>query len=140
MKYFCIDPEVAGGLGGETIIETRKTPPLVTSLHYTFEGWLGDEILQSFPCYIVSRGLANDIEANELSGVLFGDVKVDVSETFKDLYPDRPLPPFVWMKVTGREGADDFFLSSDSRLVVSENAWRLIKPRAHNCKVTQLSE
>jgi len=136
MKYFYIEPEVAGGLGSQTVIDTSKSPPLVTKLHYTFEGWLGDEILETFPCYIITKSLANDIEATRLRGVLFADVIVDVSATFTELYPERRLPTLVWMKVEGHEG-DDFFVAPDGRLVVSEPALELIGPRAPNCMVTR---
>jgi hypothetical protein len=45
MKCFFIEPEVAGGLGSQTIIDTSQTPPRVTRLNYSSEGWLDDEVL-----------------------------------------------------------------------------------------------
>ena len=59
--YKYIEPEVAGGLGNETIIDKNYHPPIVKKLHYEFNGWLGDDILESFPCFIVSERLKNEI-------------------------------------------------------------------------------
>lgn len=43
-----IEPEVAGGLGEETQMDSTVHPPLVKKLHLEFEGWLGDDILETF--------------------------------------------------------------------------------------------
>src|SRR6476660_8794270 len=61
-------PEVAGGWGERTVADTSTHPPRVTALHYQFDGWLGDELLESFPCYIVTRRLAHALTAAGLSG------------------------------------------------------------------------
>jgi len=140
MKYFQIEPDVAGGLGSQTVIDTSKIPPLVSRLHYTFEAWFGDEILETFPCFIVTKALADDIMKERLSGVVFDNVIIDGSENFEALYPATVLPPFVWMKVEGRQREDDFFISLDRRLAVSEHAWRIIEPRAPNCRVIEVQE
>ena len=92
--YRLIEPEVAGGLGKETILSNDTHPPVVEKLNYEFSGWLGDDILESFPCYIVSERLKNKIDNNNLSGLKFDDVIVTKSEVFKQLYPDKKLPNF----------------------------------------------
>lgn len=45
MKYFYIEPEVAGGLGRNTVMNRAVHPPVVSKLHYHFDGWLGDVLL-----------------------------------------------------------------------------------------------
>jgi hypothetical protein len=45
MKYFYVEPEVAGGLGERTVMDRSTHPPVVKRLHYQLEGWLGDAIL-----------------------------------------------------------------------------------------------
>lgn len=42
VKYFYLEPEVSGGLGDDAIMDTGVHPPVVTRLHYEFDGWLGD--------------------------------------------------------------------------------------------------
>jgi hypothetical protein len=66
------------------------------------------------------------IEAHP-SGVAFGDVEVTKSETYLELYGDRPLPAFSWLQITGRAGKDDFGLSSSGLLVVSDRIMNLLE-------------
>ena len=92
-----IDPEVAGGLGEDTILDTTVHPPIVYQLHYEFQGWLRNDILESFPCFIVTNALKEAILNAHLSGVAFDYVKVTTSYEFRQLYPAATLPPFNWM-------------------------------------------
>ena len=61
-QYYIIEPEVAGGLGLNSNIDRTTFPPIVEKLHFVFEGWLGDPILESFPCFIVTDRLARKME------------------------------------------------------------------------------
>lgn len=97
-------------------------PPIVHRLHYEFDGWLGDVLLESFPCFIVTRAAAHDLQNAGLSGATFDEVCVTTSDQFEALYPNRQLPPFMRLKVTGIVGKDDFSTALDGRLVVSEAA------------------
>ncbi|WCQ97074.1 hypothetical protein NQZ70_09865 [Sorangium sp. Soce836] len=45
---------------------------------------------------------------------------------FEELYPNRDLPKFSWLQVTG-DSAADFSLSAEFRLIVSEKALRLLR-------------
>lgn len=49
MKHHIIEPEVAGGLGEGTIMSRNTHPPIVTRLHYKFDGGL------AMFCWKVSR-------------------------------------------------------------------------------------
>ncbi|WP_312992700.1 hypothetical protein [Chryseobacterium flavum] len=108
--YKLIEPEVAGGIGEKTEIDNSFFPPLVKHLHYEFNGWLGNDILESFPCYIVTERLRQDIEFEHLTGVSFDNVLITKSETFLELYPQKLLPTFFWMKINGEKDKDDFLL------------------------------
>jgi hypothetical protein len=37
MKYFYIQPEVAGGLGKNTVMDRSVHPPIVSRLHHEFK-------------------------------------------------------------------------------------------------------
>ena len=122
-----LSPEVAGHLGEETVLDTSVHPPVVHRLHYVFDGWLGDDIVETFPCYIVTERLALCTQMIRPSGVSLDDVLVSTSETFREVYPYRDLPDFRWLRVNGIAGKDDFGLSAEYELVISErvlNAWR----------------
>ena len=61
--YHCVEPEVAGGWGENT--QFTRTPGrsvVVRRLHYSFDGWLGDELIESTPCYIVTERMAGEIK------------------------------------------------------------------------------
>ena len=125
--YRFIEPEVAGGLGKETILNNNTYPPEIKTLNYEFSGWLGDDIIESFPCYIISERLKNKIELEKLSGITFDNVIITKSQTFNQLYPNMKLPKFYWAKIYGRVGFDDFIIGNDYRMVISDLAYRILK-------------
>lgn len=124
--YKYIEPEVAGGLGIETIIDNSVHPPIIKKLHYEFSGWLGDDILETFPCFIVSENLMNDIKKHQLTGVSFNDAIITKSKDFMVFYPKTNLPNFYWMKIEGEFGVDDFVIAKDYRLLISEKGMDVI--------------
>jgi hypothetical protein len=127
MKYYYLEPEVAGDLGESTVLDTAQHPPLVHKLHYVFDGWLGDNLLESFPCFIVTESAKEKLQLARFSGVKFEQVKVTTSEQFQGFYPNRQLPAFVWMQVEGIPGRDDFGIGQDFRLIVSDRALQILR-------------
>ncbi|MEE4371635.1 hypothetical protein V2K69_14345 [Pseudomonas alliivorans] len=126
MHYY-IEPEVAGGLGETSIIDTSCHPPKITRLEYKFEGWLGDDLLEGFPCFIVTKRLADAISKKRLSGFCLKPLKISKSENFLELYPDLKLPDFKWLEIVGSAGVDDLGLAENHILVVSELALNVFK-------------
>lgn len=126
-NFFVVEAEVAGGFGERSEIDRSSGKMDVRKLHYKFDGWLGDELLESAPCFIASERLAKEIELGNLTGVSFDVVEVTTSDEFEELYPKRKLPNFVWLKVTGTPGQEDFGIASGLRLVVSERALDVLK-------------
>ncbi|GAB6263398.1 hypothetical protein [Photobacterium sp. R1] len=127
MNFFYIEPEVAGELGPTTVVDNSMHPPVVNLLEYRFESWLGDSILESFPCFVVTRPLADALTTNKFSGFTIDSVMISISDEFKELQPGINLPNFVWLKITGQSGRDDFGLADDFRLVVSDNVLHVLK-------------
>lgn len=131
MKYYDIEAEVGGGWGKNTVVADRSVhPPRVSRLHYEFNGWLGDAILESFPCYIVTEEAKNKIEAIGATGVKFDDVEISTSEEFDDFCGDRQLPKFAWLRIEGQAGQDDFGVSPAPilRLVISQRVLDVLRP------------
>lgn len=120
--FYLIEPEIAGGLGDHTEIDTEVRPPVVKSLEYRLEGWLGDELLESFPCFIVTESLAERIRDSKLSGFSLAPITVTTSPEFEELYTKISLPVFLWLKIKGQAEVDDFGLTPDFRLVASQRA------------------
>lgn len=129
MKYYHIEPEVAGELGKNTILNTDTHPPLVSVLNYEFKGWQGGQLLESFPCFIATKHLSELLLQNNLSGFSIDSVEITKSEQFNQMYLDVILPEFVWLKINGKAGSDDFGISESKKmLVVSETTLNIIQP------------
>ena len=135
MNYFFIEPEVAGGLGSNTILDRTTHPPRAERLHYEFEGWLGDALLEGFPCLIATEQASNALKSARATGVDYAEVEVSTSQLFRHLYPNRQLPPFVWLQIKGTAGKDDFGRHRDMRaerprnkFVISERALEILRP------------
>lgn len=126
-KYNYINPEVAGGFGEATKLDTSVHPPVIFMLDYCFDGWLGDCILEAFPCYVITTEAKKSIEKVKLSGVIFDNVITSKPDIFKKLYPNKGLPNIYWAKVIGIAGENDFGISDDLRLVISNNALNALK-------------
>ena len=128
MKYFLIEPEVPGGLGENTILDSSVHPPRVDRLHIELSGWLGDAILEAFPCALATQFAAEALKANGITGIEFAELDVSASTEFREMYPARELPNLCWLKVTGVAGKNDFGIAPDLRLVVSEKALDVLRP------------
>jgi hypothetical protein len=138
MKYFILDPEVAGSLGFKTAMDTTVHPPTVASLHFVVDAWLGDDIVQSFPCYLVTEELKTRLKSIKPSGLTFAFAEITASDNFEELNHGRKLPELSWMKVTGAPGSDDVGLTADARLVVSERVLAEMKRlKFDHCDVKQ---
>ncbi|HEX8434380.1 hypothetical protein [Archangium sp.] len=126
-ERWVLEPEVAGELGDNTVLNTSVHPPVVSHFHHRFEGWLGDGLLTVFPCFLVSSALAKALEEARLVGFSLDEVEVSTSLEFQELYPGRTLPEFRWLKITGKNREADFRLTQDFRLEVSSRALEVLK-------------
>lgn len=122
MSFFLLEPEVAGGLGDNAILDSTVHPPHVTRLHYAIDDWHGDELLESTPCFIITQELGDKLVEAELTGFELADAEVTLSETGIELLGNTELPKFRWFKVPGTAGTDDFGLTSDATLIASARA------------------
>ena len=139
-EFFVLRPEVAGGLGPKTVMDCSTHPPRVDELHYVFDGWLGDELLETFPCFIATQALWTLLDDAGLSGVRAGPLHVSASEQYVEMYPERVLPPFVRLLVTGTPGKDDLGLKPPARLVASRRALDVLRRRRlEQCDVEPVS-
>ena len=138
MGFYKLDPEVAGGWGSNTEFTRVSGEPLqVHKLHYQFDGWLGDALLESNACFIVTDELAAEIQNQKLSGYELKPVDISTSETFQELYPNRKIPLFKWLHINGKARVDDFGMDFDGRLVVSNHALNVLQTKQlSNCDVS----
>lgn len=114
-------------------------PPLVTWLQYEIRGWLGDDLLESFPCFIVTAKLADLMTEANLSGFALGDVDVVLSDVEQDL-AEVPIevPEFRWLQPeVGQDG--DLSVDESGLLIVSERALAILRrSNLSNCDIEEL--
>ncbi|QKC96058.1 hypothetical protein [Mesorhizobium sp. NZP2298] len=127
MQYFKIWPNVAGGIGENTVLDRSVHPPIVTRLHYVVEGWFGDVIVTTFPSFLVTQETQHALQEMGFSGATFAEAEVTISEECEEDQPGLQLPPFVWLKVNGKAGRDDFGVAMPFRLVISRRILDLLE-------------
>ena len=138
MKFYALEPEVTGELHEGTKIDNSTHPPIISDLHLNLNGWLGDDVFECFPVYIVTERLMMLLGSSVLSGFTFENFVIEFSEEFHDMYPGRKVPKFYWLKVIGKPGIDDFALSTESLLIISENAYSsMIHCKLDNCEAVE---
>lgn len=139
--FYLLGPEVAGGLGEHSCLVHDRWPPRVEHLHCEFAGWLGDDLLRTFPCFIVTAARGERLTRLGATGFALRDVEVSTSPEFTELQPDLALPPFRWLDVHGTTERDDLGLTDRARLVVSERVLaRLREGHLSQCEVAKLDD
>lgn len=139
MDYFALRPEVAGGIGPGTVMDVSTHPPLVSQLNYEFVDWLGDDLLETYPCYVVTERLAQRLREAAFDGVQFADVEVTVGPEGEDFFPEGP-PKVLWLRVAGVAVRDDVGLTDRARLVLSKRALEVFQEfNLNNCDI-EISE
>lgn len=128
MKYIKIEPEVIVGLGEDTNIDTSTIPPVVKELHINLEDWLGDDLMENYPVFIVTEPLKSNLETTAYSGYRIEDLKLTFDEYFENNYRlEKEIPKFYWMILSGIKGKDDFYIDSSQVLNVSSQAFSFLK-------------
>src|SRR5690606_12270677 len=102
-------------------------PPVVSKLHYCFEGWPGDVLLESFPCFVVTEPAATELRRMGATGARFDVVEVTKSPELDELNLGKQLPELVWLRPEGKPGYDDIATAPDGRLVISARVLELFK-------------
>lgn len=141
MTHYLLKPEVAGGEGENTVMDVSVHPPRVERLEYEIEGWLGDELLESFPCFVISTNLADKIVASGHGSFELRDVEMSLSpegEEALSIMGFTTLPEFKWFYVTGTAGRDDIGLTQKADLVVSDRSLEVLRHgRLEHCDIEE---
>ena len=135
--FHLLQPEVAGGWGPHTEAQRHTHPPTVTHLHYEFEGWSGDDLLTTFPEFIVTEKLAGALEQSGLTGFRLTSVETSPGDMWMQMHEHRPLPSCRWLKIIAPAGSADFGRTSLADLVVSQRALDFLGGFAlKNCQIS----
>ena len=146
MKFYKLEPEIAGEIGESSKIEYENgTIKKIIFLEYLFSDWLGDELLSTHPCHIVTENLKKDISANNLTGVKFQKIKKTFSDEFIELNISTDIPEFVqivcdnFYEDKNENALQDFYVNRYKELIVSESALKVIKKHTlNNCLIEEI--
>lgn len=129
-----------GGIDEGTDIDRRTWPPSYRSLHYELDTWQGDPLVAGFVCLLATRDLEADFREAGLTGYTPRPVIVTRSLNYIALNK-RPVPPFVWIDITGVPGLHDIAWTSGREIAVSERFVDLLRRAgAEHFSVTALDE
>ncbi|GGB42173.1 hypothetical protein [Fictibacillus barbaricus] len=157
MILYFLEPEVSGGHGEQTIYGTEENVAKegisgkIKFLHYEFEGWLGDDLLESTPAFIVSSNLENELKKSEFKDYKLEKCLITMSDVFMELYPNKEIPSFTrfiplgTVEVEGENfknwSGHHFCLSSKGELVVTKKALDFLKKFSiKHCDITSLTQ
>ncbi|MFP9128828.1 hypothetical protein [Niallia sp. BSM11] len=157
MILYFLEPEVSGGHGEYTIygteddIATEGISGKVKYLHYEFEGWLGDDLLESTPAFIVSSFLETELENSDFIDYKLEECLITTSNEYKEMYPNKEIPAFSRFIPLGKieiEGENfknwsghHFCLSPKGELVVTQEALDFFKRVSIDiCYITPLTK
>lgn len=127
MPFWELEPEVPGEMGSDSVLDTAVHPPVVSQFHLEVSGWMGDCLVECFPCFAVTPALAMALHGSDLTGFSLDTMKTTPGAMWLDLHEDEPVPELEWLRVNGTAGAADFGLSGSNTIVVSDRALRVLQ-------------
>jgi galactitol-specific phosphotransferase system IIB component len=135
---YYIEPVVSVEWGDNIIVNTSVHPPIVKKLHVNFLGWSGDDIIETFPCFIISEKLKKVLEHDGITGYEIENLEVTKSKQFLDAITDVKLPLFYWLKIVGEKNKDDIFLKNNMMTISDKTLKSLQKVNIDNADVYQI--
>jgi len=120
-------PEVPGELGDQARLDATTHPPRVERFHLDLTNWLGDDLVEVFPCFAVTQRLADALRSSGFTGYELASMVTTVNPDQREFDPGIVVPEFKRLLPTGRAGADDFGTDERHHLVVSRRCWDLLR-------------
>jgi hypothetical protein len=135
-----LEPQVAGELGADTVLDSSTHPPTVSRVHYVLDQPDTDELVESFPVFLISTSLGSRLQNAHATGFKLAKAIVRPSEGYRALYRDAPHREYLWMQVRGTAGRSDFWLDESFRMCVSDRAMAILETaKLSDCLVEQLA-
>lgn len=122
-----LEPQVAGELGPDTDLDTSTHPPKVKRLEYVLDQPESDELITSFPVFLVSEQLGSRIKKADLDGFKLAKASIGTSDNYRELYGKARHRDYRWLHVTGTAGRSDFWLDESFNLCVSDRAMAILE-------------
>ena len=135
---YSIDPQVAGELGDGTVLDSTVHPPSVSQVEFILDYPETDDIVQSFPVYLVTSQLAARIEQAEMVGIVLADAIVRPSEEYVAAFGDAPHRSYRWLQPVIVDAADAW-IDSSLQLCVSDRMMSVLEGAVlSDCVATEI--
>jgi len=152
MTFYSLLPEVPGTAGSRSVCSDWDARPLqLEKVHYELDMFQEDDVICTHGAYLVTARLAKALRESQLKGFEIREAEVTTSHKFAEWHEvpgtetyieNIQLPEFVWLKIEGRAGIDDFGLidSPDfDPLIVSERALKVLASFTLNeCEIAEV--
>jgi hypothetical protein len=136
---YVLDPQVAGELGDETVMDGSTHPPTVTRVDYVLDQPDADEFIQSFPVFLVSLDLGARLQQAGMTGFDLADALVRPSVEYLAAFGDVPHRLYSWLRVHGTPEVDDCWLDQSLQICVSDRMMSIIETTTlSDCLVEEL--
>lgn len=140
MPFYELQPDPVGEHGENLALDESVHPPRVTHLHIEIDNWVGDDLAESYPCYVVTEGLAQALNNAGIGAYQLREAEVTMADEGRELIDELGLsePKFQWLDVSGTACEDDIGTTAGARLVVSDRALELLRQfRLDRCDVEE---
>lgn len=139
--YHALQSDVPDENGEHMQLDTSVHPPRIIHLHLTLDNWDGDEIIESFPVYVVTDRLGKALSNAGLSSFTLRNAEITLApeeQAVLDRHGISELPNFQWLDVTGTAGRDALGITDRVQLVVSDSALAVLQQfRMEHCLVEE---
>lgn len=137
---YSLDPQVAGELGEGSVLDATVHPPAVAKVDYVLDRPDADELIQSFPVYLVSSGLADRLQSSGLTGFALAEVVTRPSVEYSSAFGDAPHRHYRWLQVLGTE-EDDCWIDASLMLCISDRMMEILSEATlSDCVITKISQ
>jgi hypothetical protein len=132
---FVLEPHVAGVLGPGTRLDPSTHPPIVTKLEYVLDLPDVDDLIESFPVFLVSAVLAARLADGDFTGFALHPAAVTAGAD----YGDAAVPTYRRLVPEPGAADPDAWVSDDDHLCVSDRLMAILRGfELRNCDITTL--
>jgi hypothetical protein len=135
---YVLDPHVAGELGPGTVLDRSRHPPGVSELEYVLDDADTDDLIESFPVFLVTERLAARLADGTFAGFILEPATVQPGPEPAAAAPGsyRRLVP-----VEGAAAQPDVWLTDEYRLGVSDRLMEALREfDLRRCDVFRLGD
>ncbi|MDA0167586.1 hypothetical protein OJ998_00690 [Solirubrobacter taibaiensis] len=124
---YVLQPLVGGELGQDVEFDHATHPPVIDRVQYVLDYPTSEDLMESFPAFIVSEALAERFVAAGLRGFTLAEAEVLPGDNYLALYGDVPHKTYRWLQIAPRMPDADVWLGDDLQLCVSDRAMAVLE-------------